>query len=170
MRNPLKVEVSVTNARLVCELEESEGESDGVSDGVSTPAITVALSPKETKTVRLVCVTKTPGKMRIVGVAWTLARVDDGYAAFDVRAPRTRRAAQTQEWVRDVPREKRLAFTVIHAMPKIVVTVHGVPRRCPARRERTVRASRRQRVRRGRARRATREGAFARRRRVRPGG
>ena len=132
MRNPLKVEVSLTNARLVCELEESDqGESGGVSDGVSTPAITVALSPKETKTVRLVCVTKTPGKMRIVGVAWTLANVDDGYAAFDVRAPRTRRAAQTQEWVRDVPREKRLAFTVAHAMPKIVVTIHGVPRRCP---------------------------------------
>ena len=133
VRNPLKVEVSVTNARLVCELEESEGESGG-TDGVSaasTPAITVALSPKETKTVRLVCVPSAPGKMRIVGVAWTLARVDDGYAAFDVRAPRTRRAAQTQEWVRDVPREKRLAFTVVDAMPKIVVAVHGVPRRCP---------------------------------------
>ena len=69
--------------------------------------------------------------MRIVGVAWTLADVVRGYAAFDVRAPRTRRAAQTQEWVRDVPREKRLAFTVAHAMPKIVVTIHGVPRRCP---------------------------------------
>jgi len=130
MRNPLKVEVSVTNARLVCESEESEGD-EGDESSVSTPAMTVALSPKETKTVRLVCVPTKPGKMRIVGVAWTLADVVRGYAAFDVRAPRTRRAAQTREWVRDVPREKRLAFTVVDGMPKIVISIHGVPRRCP---------------------------------------
>ena len=116
MRNPLKVEVSVTNARLVCESEESESEGDESS--VSTPAMTVALSPKETKMVRLVCVPTKPGKMRIVGVAWTLADVVRGYAAFDVRAPRTRRAAQTREWVRDVPREKGLRLPSSTECPK----------------------------------------------------
>ena len=44
---------------------------------------------------------------------------------FDVRAPRTRRitgaGSSGYEWARNVPREKRLAFTVTPSMPGLAV-------------------------------------------------
>jgi hypothetical protein len=52
------------------------------------------------------------GTLRIAGVAWTLCGAQKGFRRFDVRAPRTRRVPQTGEWARNVPREKRLKFTV----------------------------------------------------------
>ena len=132
MTNPLKVDVNVTDTRLVCESEEEVAEhSSSPGQKIVAYGQSVTLAPKETKTVRLTCTPTTPGRMKILGLAWTLSGVESGYVPFDVRAPRTRRAAQAQDWVRDVPREKRLAFTAVEAPPKVTVSLTGVPTTIP---------------------------------------
>ena len=99
MTNPLKVEVNVTDTRLVCESEEEvAGQNSSPGQKIVAAGQSVTLAPKETKTVRLTCTPTTPGRMKILGLAWTLSGVESGYVPFDVRAPRTRRAAQTQDW------------------------------------------------------------------------
>ena len=132
MTNPLKVEVNVTDTRLVCESEEEvAGQNSSPGQKIVAAGQSVTLAPKETKIVRLTCTPTTPGRMKILGLAWTLSGVESGYVPFDVRAPRTRRAAQAQDWVRDVPREKRLAFTAVEAPPKVTVSLTGVPTTIP---------------------------------------
>ena len=90
--------------------------------------------PGETTTLRLGCTPSRAGTLRIVGVTWTLCDATRGFRRFDVRAPRTRRARGANgalEWTRDVPREKRLAFTVVPAMPRLEVSLEGLPATLP---------------------------------------
>ena len=53
-----------------------------------------------------------------------------GFARFDVRAPRTRRGANGA-WSRDVPRERRLAFSVVAPTPRLEAALEGLPMTCP---------------------------------------
>ena len=150
-RNPLKVPIDVTDVRLACEFADAgtnAGTGTGTGTGtneapsaraaetwVSTPAAAAALEPGETKTIRLGCTPARAGTLRIVGVTWTLCDAKRGFRRFDVRAPRTRRARGADgasEWTRDVPREKRLAFTVVPAMPRLEVSLEGLPATLPA--------------------------------------
>ena len=109
--------------------------STAPSTWVSTPPAAATLEPGETTTLRLGCTPSRAGTLRIVGVTWTLCDATRGFRRFDVRAPRTRRARGANgalEWTRDVPREKRLAFTVVPAMPRLEVSLEGLPATLPA--------------------------------------
>ena len=54
------------------------------------------------------------------------------FVPFDVRAARTRRGADGVVWIRDTPRERRLALRVTPAMPRLECRVLNVPASMPA--------------------------------------
>ena len=98
---------------------------------VVTAAVTKTLAPLETATVKLACVPKRPGTLKVLGLRWSLGdeiAPKRGYRAFDVRAPTTRKGSETNcSYVRDVPPAKRLRFAVTPPMPRLVVSLENVP-------------------------------------------
>ena len=148
-RNPLAIPIAAADVSLRCAFETSgDDASDAAADDdaaalVSTPATTVTLRPLETRRVRLACVPRREGTLRVLGVSWRLCVGEDSgtgaratqrranFAPFDVRAARARRGADGVSWVRDVPREKRLALRVTPAMPRLECRVLGAPASMP---------------------------------------
>ena len=121
---------------------------------VSTTPQDITLLPLETRLVRLACVPETEGTLFVRGVSWRLrldetsSGKDDGdgvatsptspttqvslnYVPFETRAPRTRRGADGVSWVRDTPRERRLALRVTPAMPKLECRLLDIPESLP---------------------------------------
>ena len=144
-RNPLKVPLVVRDIVLVCEFfgtgldtgwdSTTNHESTHLVD-VVTAAVTKTLAPLETATVKLACVPKRQGTLKVLGLRWSLGdeiAPKRGYRAFDVRAPTTRKGSETNcSYVRDVPPAKRLRFAVTPPMPRLVVSLENVPSSLPA--------------------------------------
>ena len=140
---------------------ETKGSSatlDDDSSYVSTPALAMTLRPLETRLARLKCVPRREGTLRVLGVSWRLREngetgetkkgdsaandkeIDSegtqqrfpNFVPFDVRAARSRRGADGVSWIRDAPRERRLALRVTPAMPRLECRVLNAPASAPA--------------------------------------
>ena len=119
-------------------------EKSDTSEHVSIPKLDITLRPLETRLVRLACVPRLEGTLRVSGVSWRLRSAETpssetdaskgastqrtrNFVPFDVRAARTRRGADGVVWIRDTPRERRLALRVTPAMPRLECRVLNVP-------------------------------------------
>ena len=158
-RNPLEIPLALTEVSLRCAFEKSGSQtsSKDVKSGdddtsVSIPALDITLRPLETRLVRLACVPQIEGTLRVSGVSWRLRSAETpsfsetasaeektastqrtrNFVPFDVRAARTRRGADGVVWVRDTPRERRLALRVTPAMPRLECRLERVPASMPA--------------------------------------
>ena len=158
-RNPLEIPLALTEVSLRCAFEKKGRDdhshstfaenSEHQSEHVSIPKLDITLRPLETRLVRLACVPRLEGTLRVSGVSWRLRSAEPpsseadaskgastqrtrNFVPFDVRAARTRRGADGVVWVRDTPRERRLALRVTPAMPRLECRVLNVPASMPA--------------------------------------
>ena len=156
-RNPLEIPLALTEVSLRCAFEKKGRDtlstfaenSEHQSEHVSIPKLDITLRPLETRLVRLACVPRLEGTLRVSGVSWRLRSAETpssetdaskgastqrtrNFVPFDVRAARTRRGADGVVWIRDTPRERRLALRVTPAMPRLECRVLNVPASMPA--------------------------------------
>ena len=135
LTNPLRVPLEVRNLRLLWEFTSSSDQvstncEDSSKEGslVNAKVENEVLDAESTQKIRLSITPYSSGVLRVRGVAWTIGGMDfvRGRRHFDVAAPRTRRGPQG-EWLRDVPKHKRLIFNVCETMPRCEATLEGVP-------------------------------------------
>lgn len=133
--NPLRLPLDMKNLRLLWEFTPSlgemmtnEGGSESIGSLVEAKVEEVTLAPESTREIRLSITPHSSGILRVRGVAWTVGTTGflRGRRHFDVAAPRTRRGPNG-EWLRDVPKHKRLIFNVCETMPRCEATLEGVP-------------------------------------------
>ena len=128
LRNPLKVPLDVSDLRLTCEFKGADDADVADAGAVATPSSSATLAPLETATIDARCSPSKPGMLKIVGATWTTCGVAKCAMTFDVRAPRTRATGGAHGgWARDVPRHKRLAFTVAATTPTLDAFLYGAP-------------------------------------------
>jgi len=137
LTNPLHIPLDVRNVRLIWDFTPSGGECSTVQtnnegerpDGlVRTTFDHFTLAPASKLVARLTVMPSTAGTLRVLGIAWTTGskQVAHGRRYFDVKAPRTRRGPNG-EWLRDVPKHRRLVFNVCETVPRCEGALEMLP-------------------------------------------
>ncbi|WIA33724.1 hypothetical protein OEZ86_006842 [Tetradesmus obliquus] len=145
-KNPLAIKLSLSHVRLQVQFTPAGAGSTGAgaaaaaADGPAAAAaapkaeeVTVvesqfSLHPGEQLTESLLLRPLAAGWLRVTGVAWLLGGVAAGFAEFDVKGrrrkkPKGDRPSQRKHY----PPSKRLVFHVLRGMPRLALSLDGLP-------------------------------------------
>ncbi|WIA13573.1 hypothetical protein OEZ85_007140 [Tetradesmus obliquus] len=147
-KNPLAIKLSLSHVRLQVQFTPAGAGSTGAGAGAAAAAadgpaaaaaapkaeeVTVvesqfSLHPGEQLTESLLLRPLAAGWLRVTGVAWLLGGVAAGFAEFDVKGrkrkkPKGDRPSQRKHY----PPSKRLVFHVLRGMPRLVLSLDGLP-------------------------------------------
>ena len=139
LTNPLHIAMDVRNLRVLWEFTPSEDSNynvqtndacgdDPVGSLVRAHVGTAKLEPRSARVIRLTITPSVAGTLRVLGIAWTVGekQIIRGRRYFDIKAPRTRRGPNG-EWLRDVPKHRRLIFNVCETVPRCDAALEMLP-------------------------------------------